>query len=253
MREGKAENNGQDPFTHSGDISLMSRNKYVIEKAGGSFSRKELYEVKDEEGNTLCFAERQGELYKTVAVACFLFSLIFPLVVIGNLDANPPAWNFIALSIYAIALIPFVVVLLRPRNLFVYGSGVDRNEILRLIHRRVYRPFVGAYMIESPTGELLGYLKRNRPLRNIFRAHMKCYSPDGALICTISEDVELWYWILSISDNRLIVKLTIVEPTEGRVIGKSNGKTIELAPEARLDGRICLAMGLMICAEMRVT
>jgi hypothetical protein len=67
------------------------------------------------------------------------------------------------------------------------------------------------------------------------------------------EEVDLRYWILSIGGSRLIFNLKIVEPTEARVIGKFSGKTIELGPEAHLDGKICLAMGLVTCAEMRVT
>jgi hypothetical protein len=52
MADEKKDNVGQDQSRHSGGISLMSRDKYVIEADAGS--RKEVYEVRDEGGNILC-------------------------------------------------------------------------------------------------------------------------------------------------------------------------------------------------------
>ena len=73
---------------------------------------------------------------------------------------------------------------------------------------------------------------------------MKCYRQHDSLLCTIIEDssVErnfLW-WMLSIfsPSAHLIHDLSLIDPTEARVIGRFIGKTIELAPEAHLDGRI---------------
>jgi len=108
-------------------------------------------------------------------------------------------------------------------------------------------------MIEGTTGELLASLRRDRAVWNFFRAKMKCYGPDGALLCTMIEDFDLLYRILSIGSYRYVDNLKIVEPMGARVIGKFSGKPIELASEAHLDGRICLTMGLIACAEMRVT
>ncbi len=48
------------------------------------------------------------------------------------------------------------------------------------------------------------------------------------------------------------VMYTTVISSESGIIGKFTGKTIEMVPEARVDGRICLAMGLMICSESRL-
>lgn len=52
MADEKKDNIEQDQSRHSRGISLMSRNKYVIE--ADAASRKEVCEVKDEGGNILC-------------------------------------------------------------------------------------------------------------------------------------------------------------------------------------------------------
>ncbi len=258
MEEGKKDDVRQEESAYSGDVPLMSRNKYIIETDSGPMSRKELYKVKDEAGTTLCLAERQGLFYKTISAVGFLFVLSFMLLLIASLDSHSAVVNFILLGICTMVLVALAVILLKPRHLFVFRSGINHEQMLRLIHCKLYRLFIGTYMIQSAAGELLGYLRRNRAL-SIFRAKMKCYKPDASLLCTIVEPRSvarhvLW-WILSIGGGpvRLIYDLNVLEPTESRVIGKFSGRnTIELAREAHIDGRICLAMGLMICSELRV-
>lgn len=256
MGEGKKNDVRQEQSTYSGDVTLMSRNKYIIERDRGPGIRKELYKVKDETGNTLCLAERPKVFYKIISASGFLLILGFSVIPITSLGLHSALVNFILLSI-CIALIALAVILLKPRHLFVFRSEIDHQQILRIIHCKVYRLFIGTYMIESAVGELLGYLRINRVLK-IWRAQMKCYRPDGSLMCTIVESRPDSRVVLVLIESifysfakRSIDYLNVIEPTESRVIGKFSGRNImELAPEAAIDGRICLAMGLMICSEL---
>ena len=78
-----------------------------------------------------------------------------------------------------------------------------------------------------------------------------------SLLCTIVEPFTvasvvflILDLVLSSSGPRFSNAPNILEPTESRVIGKFSRNTIELAPEAHIDGRMCLAMGLMARSQL---
>jgi hypothetical protein len=240
------------------DARLASTDKYIIEGDSDWLSRKETYHVKDGSGASLCAAVREGTFYKGIAVVGFLFILSILLMMMSSLGRRSALFEFTLIGVCLAALIALAAVMLRPRHTFVYRLDSECGLILKIVHYKVYMPFIGSYMIRmADEGEVLGYLRRNSVL-NAFRAKMKCYGPDGSNMCECTETASvagnaLW-WILSISGSqaRVVGEVQIVEPTESRVIGKFSGQTIELAPEGHIDGRVLLAMGLMICSEMRV-
>jgi hypothetical protein len=182
-----------------------------------------------------------------------LFSMSFPLLFVTSGNS---VLKFIGLSIIVTGVPALVFILLKPKHLLVYQSDNENDPILRIMHCKLYR-LTGTYLIESATGERLGHLYINHVL-TYFRLKMKCYRPDGSLLCTISEPFaistilgRIVSFFLS-STHDFANNFNVLEATESRVIGKYSLKMIELAPEEHIDGRICLAMGLMICAELRV-
>lgn len=242
----------------SGMEGLERNHKYVIETDDSATRRKEVYRITDEAGNTLGLAEREGEFCKGMALIGFLFILSFAILLLVNLEVPSPFINVPLLALCLLALVLLGRVVLKPRPLRVYQ--LVNARILPILQIKRYRRITSTYAIESADGDLLGYLRsQGRPW---FRAKLKCHGPDGSLLCTLVERVTtltVFQIIMEILSGLAgpgpgghgAYELDVVEPTASRTIGKFNGKTIDVSPDARIDGRLCLAMGLIIRSTMQ--
>lgn len=235
----------------SAEEDLKSSCKYIIESDRSSTRRKEVLRIKDEMGNALCRAERPSNFAKTWSFVGFLFTLSFALLLIASRDEHSTSINFTLGGICLTALVSLALVLLKPRNLTIYQGEVGSEAVVPLIYIKLSRRFVGTYVIETVTGECLGCMRCSGG--RFFRAKLECYRPNGSLSCAIVETVStstlIWHLIgvaLGGSAYRINRRFRVVEPTESRVIGEFSDHTISVDSEAHIDGRICLAMGVML-------
>lgn len=253
---------GQQQSADSSALALVSRNKYMFEEGETGWGGNELYKVKDEEGNIVCRAEREGVAYKA-------FMIIALVILVALLFAVSVAENpVLGVIIAVIGFGAIVAIILKPRNLLIYQSGSENEPMLSIIKSKAHDHLPGTYAIESAAGGMLGYLRYNWEL-SFFRPKMKCYGADSSLVCSIAEPlsakfVRRWIlfslgllvrWILDIrtpgSTSRSVVDFNVLDPMDSHIIGKFSRDTIELAPEAHIDGRICLAIGLMTCSALK--
>jgi hypothetical protein len=249
----------QEPSTPhkgpGGDKYKIEYERYWI-----NWSQMELYKVKDKAGNILYHAKRRGTFGKWLASSSLV---VVPLLVVALIafQGHRLAWSsmsgssqlILLASCIIVGIFPFVLIMLKPRHMLVYPGESHDEPILRIIHRKPYKAIIGTYAVETPAGEFLGYLRCNH-LLGLLRTKMKCHGPDGSLLCTIVEPFTVTSVVFLILDlvlsssgsgGRWTNDSKILEPAESRIIGKFSRDTIELAPEARIDGRFYLSMGLL--------
>jgi hypothetical protein len=261
MGGGNKDDVGLQQSANSPDLALTPRSKYIIELEGG-WAQNEAYKVKDEEGNVICQGERGAVLYKLLLPLGLI--VLVALLSAGGLFESAVLGVVVSMIVFG----AIVVIILKPRNLFVYRSGSENERILSIVKCKVYERIPGTYAIETAAGSLLGYLRYNWVL-SFFRPKMKCYGADGSLLCTIAEPFSARFvgrWILFAvgllirfildiggrgTTYRPVDNFNVLDPIDSHVIGKFSRDTIELVPEAHIDGRICLAMGLMTCSALK--
>ncbi len=251
---------GHQQSVNSSD--LASRNKYIFEEGEGGWGGKELYKIKDEEGNIIGRGQREGVAFKAFMVIALTILVTF--LSAASLAENPVLGVIIAvIGFGAIAMI-----ILKPRNLLIYQPGSENERMFSIVKCKVYEHLPGTYAIESAADGILGYLRYNWVF-SLFRPKMKSYGADGSLLCAIAEPlsakfVRRWIffslgllvrWILDIrtpvSTSTSVVNFNVLDPMDSHIIGKFSRDTIELANEAHIDGRICLAIGLMTCSALK--
>jgi hypothetical protein len=237
------------------------RDKFIIEyeRDWTYSSQMELYKVKDEAGNIVYHAKRRGTFGKWLSGAALILVSIVTIVSLIYLFeplgwASSPNRRLILMGlVFIVGSFPFVLIMLKPRHMLVYHGESHDEPILRIIHRKPYKAIIGTYAVETPAGEFLGYFSCNH-LLGLLRTKMKCHGPDGSLLCTIVEPFTVTSAVFLILDlvlsssgsgGRWTNDSKILEPAESRVIGKFSRNTIELAPEANIDARIYLSMGLL--------
>jgi hypothetical protein len=238
--------------------------KYIIEyeRYWINWSQMELYKVKDKAGNILYHAKRKGTFGKWLSGFALLPVFFVTIGLLIHLFeplgwASSPNRGLILMGlVFIVGSIPFVLIMLKPRHMLVYPGESDDEPILRIMHRKMYKAIIGTYTVETRGGAFLGYFSCNH-LSGLLRSKMKCYGPDGSLLCTIVEPftvASIVFLILDLvlqsSGQRYSNNPNILEPRESRIIGKFNRSAIELTPEALIDGRIYLAMGLMARSQL---
>jgi len=248
------------------DVPVVWGHKYVMEKDSGSKRGK--YRVKDGLGNTVCLAEIEREPWCGIFRLAFLFVLGFLgflAVLFYNLQRPYPISGIIILGICLSLLGIMVAYSLKWKTFLVCRGGINNEPALRIRYRcQLTVRGSGNYAIEGPSGELIGYLRPNGYIKSRFwSTGIKCYRPDSSLLCQIGEPVSWSRFVWAVFDlclssslsssagSRLATDFEVIEPTESRVIGTLGGNTIEVSPEANMDGRVSLAMGLMICDQVR--
>jgi hypothetical protein len=242
--------------------SHEGRDKYAIEyeRDWARWTQMELYKVKDKAGNIIYHAKRKGTFAKWLSGYALLLVFIVTILLLIYLfeplrwASSPSRGLILMILVFIVGSLPLFLMMLKPRHMLVYPGESDDEPILRIMHRKMYKAIIGTYTVETPAGEFLGYLRLNHLLGRLLRSKMKCYGPDGAILCTVVEPFTVGTAVSLILDlllsspgsgGRWTNDSKILEPAESRVIGKFSRNTIELAPEARIDGRICLAMGLL--------
>jgi len=245
------------------DMPVVWGRKYVIEKDSGSKGSKS-YRVKDGSGKTVCLAEVEREPSCGIFRVAFLFVLGFLgflAVLFCDLQRPYPISGMIILGICLSLLGIMVAYSLKWKTFLVCRGGINNEPVLRIRHRcQLTLRGSGNYAIEGTSGELIGYLRPNGLIKShVCASGIKCYRPDLSLLCKISEPFSWTHVVWAVLDlclssygySRVATDFKVIEPTESRVIGTLGGNTIEVSPEANMDGRVSLAMGLMICDQVR--
>jgi hypothetical protein len=246
------------------DAPVVWGGKYVIEKDAGSRGSKS-YRVKDGLGKTICLAQVERTPW------CASFKFVF-LVVLGFVSfllylwlAYPkrpyPIELMIILGICLTLLGIMVAYSLKWKTFLVCRGGINNEPALRIRYRcQLTLRGSGNFAMEGPSGELIGYLRPDGFIKSVFcSAGIKCYRPDLSLLCKISEPFSWTHVVWAVLDlclssygpTRVVTEFKVIEPTESRVIGTFGKNTIDVSPEANMDGRVSLAMGLMICHLVR--
>jgi hypothetical protein len=241
--------------------------KYIMEKDAGS--KRSKYTVKDGSGNTVCLAEVERNPWCGAFRMAFFSVLAFPALFLCLQLVSPkspyPTELMIFLSICLSLLGIMVAYSLKWKTFLVCRGGINNEPLLRVRYRcQLTVRGSGNYAIEGPSGELIGYLCPNGYIKSRFwSTGIKCYRPDLSLHRQIAEPVSWARFVWAVFDlclssslnssagSRLATDFEVIEPTECRIIGTFTGDTIEVSPEANMDGRVSLAMGLMICDQVR--
>jgi hypothetical protein len=244
------------------DVPVVWGGKYVMEKDSGSKRGK--YRVKDGLGKTVCLAEVEREPYCGLFRVTFLsvlvcWALFLHLELVSPKSPDPT--NLMIILGIGLSLLGIMVAYsLKWKTFLVCRGGINNEPVLRIRYRcQLTLRGSGNYAIEGPSGELIGYLRPNGLIKGYFSSTgMKCYRPDLSLLCQISEPFAwsnvLWLLVGACFGGvlgRTATDFKVFEPTESRVIGTFGKNIIEVSPEANMDGRVSLAMGLMICDQVR--
>ena len=249
------------------DVPVTWGGKYVIEKDSSSKGSKS-YRVKDGLGKTVCLAEVERNPWCGAFRMAFLAVLAFTALFLYLQLVSPKSPYPIELMIFhgiCISLLGIMVAYsFKWITFLVCRGGINNEPSLRIRYRCQLTVRVsGNYAIEGPSGELIGYLRPNGYIKSRFwSAGIKCYRPDFSLLCQISEPVSWGRFVWAVFDlclssslssstgSRLATDFEVIEPTESRIIGTFTRDTIAVSPEANMDGRVYLAMGLMICDQV---
>ncbi len=254
----------EDESTGLSCVPVVWGGKYVIEKDAASKGSNS-YRVKDGLGKTVCLAEVEREPW------CGAFKFAF-LVVLGFFCEFLILWLVDPKKAYPIELMIIAGICLgllgimfayslKWKTFLVCRGGINNEPVLKIRYRcQLTLRGSGNYSIEGPSGELIGYLRPNGYIKSHFwSTGIKCYSPDLSPLCQINEPGS-WTHVLwgvldlclkSYGHSRNATEFKLIEPTESRVIGTFAGNTIEGSTEANMDGRVSLAMGLMICHKIQ--
>jgi hypothetical protein len=250
------------------DVPVVWGGKYVMEKDSSSKGSK-TYRVKDGLGNRVCLAEVERQPWCGAFRMAFLSVLAFPALFLCLQLVSPKSPFPIELMIFlgiCLSLLGIMVAYsFKWKTFLVCRGGINNEPVLRIRYRcQLTLRGSGNYAIDGPSGELIGYLRPNGYIKSRFwSTGIKCYRPDLSLLCQISEPVSWGRFVWAVFDlclssslsssagSRLATDFEVIEPTESRVIGTFAGDTIEVSPEANMDGRVSLAMGLMICDQLR--
>lgn len=247
--------------------SAFQRDKYLMKQQ--LFTIAEKYDIADESGNLILFAERPRHFLRGM-LAAFAGVITFVVFMMGGIaladafrtPAGTPAWADAIGAILMLAAFPatFYVIfkLAALRHTTIYRNEQTRERLVEIKQDQKVAFITATYSVKDAQGKAIAKFRKNY-LYNIIRKRWQVLSPSGKLLFVAMEDsivLSLLRRLLGPLFGLLRTNFVIRKGgEEGETIGEFNRKltlfdkyVLDLSDDRLriLDRRLAVALGVML-------
>lgn len=250
----------------TGDAAFQ-RDKYLMKQQ--VFTIAEKYDIADEAGNPILFAERPRHFLRSMGALVGAVVTWIAVVVAGAMlvDRVAPAKETgevlgdvlaLVLVVAAFAAAIWVAIKVSPlRHTTIYRDEASREKLVEVKQDQKVALITATYSVRDAQGRALAKFRKNY-LYNIIRKRWHVLSPSGRLLFVAMEDsivLSLLRRLLGPLFGLLRTNFIIRQGEEGQTLGEFNRKltlfdkyVLDLSDDRLrvLDRRLAVALGVML-------